>query len=80
MYAELGIQPSALSVARHYRDILTGFVLDVQDVQDVQQVMDIQSLGMHTCVTDTMMVTSQDRARLAKEVVEFGWSLTDPVG
>ena len=77
MYAELGIQPSALSVARHYRDTLTGFLLDVQDVQ---QVMDIQSLGMHTCVTDTMMVTSQDRARLAKEVVEFGWSLTDPVG
>ncbi len=33
MYAELGIEPSALAVAEHYRNLLTGFVLDSQDKQ-----------------------------------------------
>ena len=31
MYTELGIQPSALSVARHYGELLSGFVLDQVD-------------------------------------------------
>jgi len=31
MYAELGIEPSALAVAEHYRDLLSGFVLDNVD-------------------------------------------------
>ena len=31
MYAELGIEPSALAVAEHYRDLLSGFVLDNTD-------------------------------------------------
>ena len=33
MYAELGIQPSALAVAEHYRGLLSGFVLDNVDAE-----------------------------------------------
>ena len=38
MYAELGIEPSALAVAEHYRNLLTGFVLDSQDRAVVRQI------------------------------------------
>ena len=31
MYTELGFRPSALAVARHYADFLTGFILDMVD-------------------------------------------------
>jgi LPPG:FO 2-phospho-L-lactate transferase len=72
MYAELGIQPSALSVARHYEKLLTGFILDSIDSNQAETV---QSLGISTCVTDTLMRTAQDRLRLAKLVIEFGLSL-----
>ncbi|MBN1146225.1 MAG: 2-phospho-L-lactate transferase [Anaerolineales bacterium] len=72
MYAELGIQPSALSVARHYQNLLSGFVLDRLDEQ---QVDDIHLLGMRTLVTDTLMRTPLERARLGKEVIDFGLRL-----
>ena len=31
MFAELGIEPSALAVAKHYGELLSGFVLDNTD-------------------------------------------------
>jgi LPPG:FO 2-phospho-L-lactate transferase len=74
MYTELGIQPSALAVAHHYRTLLDGFVLDNQDA-DLEQA--VQSLGICPLVTNTLMVTSSDRRRLAEEVLTFGAELTD---
>lgn len=72
MYAELGIQPCAVSVARHYRDLLTGFVYDIRDAD---QAGEIHELGILTMHTDTLMKTPQDRARLAQEVMEFAYYL-----
>jgi LPPG:FO 2-phospho-L-lactate transferase len=72
MYAELGIQPSSVSVAQHYKDLLAGFVLDRLDVD---QATTVQEMGIATLVTNTLMKTSHDRIRLAKEVVEFGVNL-----
>ena len=72
MYRELGIEPSALSVARHYQDLLSGFVLDSQDHQYVQP---IRSMEVQTLETDTIMKSPGDRRRLAQEVLEFGQSL-----
>ena len=63
------IQPSALAVARHYADLLAGFVLDRVDENQVSRIDD---LNMRTLVTDTWMKTRQDRRRLAEEVIEFG--------
>lgn len=69
MFAELGIPPSAAAVARHYADLLTGFVLDRLDSELGPE---IQQLGMKTWITDAIMKTPLDRARLAKEVIDFG--------
>jgi LPPG:FO 2-phospho-L-lactate transferase len=68
MYAELGIRPSALAVARHYCELLTGFVLDRLDAELAEAV---EQAGIRPYVTDTLMRTPDDRGRLAGEVVEF---------
>jgi LPPG:FO 2-phospho-L-lactate transferase len=68
MYAELGIEPSAVAVARHYAGLLDGFVIDRQDAQLAGE---IEALGMQVLVTQTLMLTPDDRRRLAAEVLEF---------
>lgn len=78
MYAELGVEPSALAVARHYGSaaeggLLSGFVMDNADAALEK---DVRSLGIDTLVTDTLMRTNLDRARLAKEVLDFGEKLS----
>jgi LPPG:FO 2-phospho-L-lactate transferase len=72
MYYELGIQPSALAVARQYGALLDGFVLDNVDADQAQLV---RELGIEPWVTITLMKTRQDRHRLAVEVLEFGTQL-----
>ena len=72
MYAELGIEPSALAVANHYRTILTGFVLDNAD-SNIESV--IKDLKIKTLVTDTLMNQPADRKRLANDVLFFIGSL-----
>ncbi len=68
MFAELGIQPSALAVAEHYRDLLTGFVLDRTDAALAAP---IQAMNIQTLVTDTLMPTPAERKRLAQDVLNF---------
>jgi LPPG:FO 2-phospho-L-lactate transferase len=63
MFRELGIEPSALAVADHYRDILTGFVLDSIDAELAQK------LEVESFVTDILMKSPEDRKRLANEVL-----------
>ncbi len=68
MYHELGIEPSALAVAKHYRDILTSFVLDNADANLERQV---QGLGVQVFVTNTLMKSHDDRKRLAGNMLDF---------
>jgi LPPG:FO 2-phospho-L-lactate transferase len=68
MYRELGIQPSALAVARHYQELLSGFVLDTVDAHLAAEV---QQLGLQLLVVNTLMKTSADRQRLAEDVLHF---------
>ncbi len=65
MYVELGIQPSALAVARHYQNLLCGFVLDTVDAE-LQEKIPIPTL-----VTNTLMKDLTDRATLAQAVLHF---------
>jgi len=65
MYAELGIQPSALAVAKHYRGRLSGFVLDEVDANLAPQI------SIPTLVTNTLMKSLTDRATLAQAVLHF---------
>lgn len=68
MYRELGIEPSALAVAEHYREQLSGFVLDNVDKQLQGEIM---GLNMKTLVTNTLMKSHEDRSRLAQEILGF---------
>jgi LPPG:FO 2-phospho-L-lactate transferase len=68
MFRELGVEPSAFAVAQHYRQLVTHFVLDQLDAD---QESAIQSLGMKTLVTNTIMPSLEDRKRLAGEIVSF---------
>jgi len=68
MYAELGVQPSAVAVARHYRSLLSGFVLDQIDAD---QAPEVERLGVSPLVTDILMKKPGDRQRLAGEVLQF---------
>jgi LPPG:FO 2-phospho-L-lactate transferase len=68
MYAELGIPPSALAVAEHYRGLLTDFILDTVDAKLAPQV---QAIGIRTLVTNTIMSTQTSRRRLAQDVLNL---------
>jgi LPPG:FO 2-phospho-L-lactate transferase len=69
MYTELGIEPSASAIADHYRGLLSGFVLDKVDEMFLKQI-NVKSLAV-----DTLMNNLTDRARLARDVLNFIGSL-----
>ena len=68
MYRELGIQPSAFAVARHYENLLTGFVIDTIDETEKTS---IQEMNIKTLVTNTIMKDDITRRLLAKDVIDF---------
>ena len=69
MFAELGIEPSALAVARHYGSpLLAGFVLDSVDAALAGQ---IEGLGIVPFSTNTIMNLSDNRRQLAEDVLNF---------
>ncbi len=69
MYAELGIEPSANAVAKHYQNLLSGFVLDTID-KDLKN-----NINIPTLATNTMMNTIAERAQVARDVLHFIRSL-----
>ncbi len=76
MMADLGMPATAVGVARHYRrrDLLDGFVIDDADAGLAAE---IESLGLATLTTGTVMKTLADRERLARETLDFARGL-DP--
>jgi LPPG:FO 2-phospho-L-lactate transferase len=72
--SELGIEPSALSVAKHYKDLLLGWMIDNQDADLVEP---IKALGIEVRATDIMMADRDDRRRLALEVLQFARELLE---
>lgn len=68
MYRELGIEPSAFAVAKHYRGVATHFIMDTVDSQLIESV---RGLNMQVYVTNTLMKSHVDRKRLASEVLNF---------
>ncbi len=72
MLASLGHEVSAAGVAAIYEGLVDGMVIDRVDVEERAGV---EALGMQVLATDSVMRGAQDRARLAREVVEFGAGL-----
>jgi len=68
MFAELGFVSSALSVAKHYHQIVTHFVLDNQDIHLTGQIKD---LGVRALAINTLMKSDQDRQQLAQNMLHF---------
>ena len=68
MYAELGIQPSALAVAEHYQDIIDGFVFDILDKNIMSE---IKCLNVSILNVDTLMNSPTQQKRLAQDVVNL---------
>ncbi len=65
MMSELQVPVKALSIAEYYDDLLAGFVLDTSDAE---LAADLQMPGL---VTNTVMLSLQDRETLAQTVLEF---------
>jgi LPPG:FO 2-phospho-L-lactate transferase len=72
MMSSLGHEVSAAGVAAIYEGLVDGMVIDRVDVEERAGV---EALGMQVLATDSVMRGAQDRARLAREVVEFGAGL-----
>jgi LPPG:FO 2-phospho-L-lactate transferase len=69
MFAELGLEPSALAVARHYGSpLLTGFVLDEVDAGLAES---ISELGIAPHVTNTIMNLSDKSCKFGQDVLNF---------
>ena len=64
---DLGHEPSALGVARHYHELVGTFVLDERDASLRGEV---EALGMRCVVTDTVMADRDRAAALAKVLVD----------
>jgi LPPG:FO 2-phospho-L-lactate transferase len=74
MYAELGIEPSAVSVAAHYRDLLTGFVIDQMDEPLRGQIC---GMGIACLCTDTLMPDAGRQAQLAARILDFAQQMKE---
>lgn len=77
MMAELGEEPSARTVAQRYQPFLKGFVLDQVDAPLAPA---IAALGIRLLVTDTVIGSSEARARLAREILDWVVAWDPPAG
>ena len=77
MMRELGAEASALGIARHYRNVAKTLVLDRTDAALAGPV---RELGLSVAVTDAVMKSDADRARLASECVRLarGSAIVEP--
>jgi LPPG:FO 2-phospho-L-lactate transferase len=66
---ELGLEVSALEIARHYRDLIDGLIIDIRDANAQTE---IEQLGLEVSAVNTVMKTSDDQAALAQAAIDFG--------
>jgi LPPG:FO 2-phospho-L-lactate transferase len=69
MMTELGLDPSAGTVAARYAELLDGYVIDHADMSEVV------SIDARVTLAQTLMTTMEDREALARIVVEAAATL-----
>lgn len=69
---ELGVEPSATAVARHYQGLISGLVIDGADAGEAEA---ISGLGVAVRATQALMADDADRVRLAGETLALAQSL-----
>ena len=73
---ELGLQPSAVAVARHYQGLINGFIIDQADAERAEE---IAQLGIAVRSTQTVMRTQDDRVSLAGECLALANAVANKV-
>ena len=68
----IGVEVSARGVAEHYQELLDAFVIDAQDEA---QVAAVEALGLACSAVDSMMVSQDVAAALARSVLELAESV-----
>jgi len=68
LFYDLGLEPSAIGVARLYEGLIATIVMDHINKDEVGL---IQKLGIKTYVTDIMMNDNDAKIRLASEVIDL---------
>lgn len=68
MMSELRLQTSSLAVAKHYRDVVTAFIVDETDSNEVER---IRELGLACEAMPTLMNNDDDKLRLARSVIAY---------
>jgi LPPG:FO 2-phospho-L-lactate transferase len=71
---EIGIDVSVLGIAGHYRDIVDGLIIDIEDSAHRAA---IEAMGMQVEITNTIMRTLEDKSALATTVLRFAAELRD---
>ena len=74
IFRELGLEASVTGIARHYRGLIDCLVIDNIDIDAVPA---IESQGIHAAVTNTVMKDADDRAALAKQVLDLAARLKE---
>jgi LPPG:FO 2-phospho-L-lactate transferase len=74
IFRELGREASAFGIAQYYSGLIDGLVIDNIDAHLKQP---IEALGLRVTVTNTVMKTSQDQARLANQVVALAARISE---
>jgi 2-phospho-L-lactate transferase/gluconeogenesis factor (CofD/UPF0052 family) len=74
---ELGEQPSALGVVRHYGNLVDGWVIDRCDAKLKPE---IEREGKRVLVTDTLMTSRSKSVRLAEAALAYARMLAAPRG
>ena len=72
MFSELGIEPTALAVAEHFRYLLGALVIDASDGPLAEP---IAQLGIQPFVSQTVMLDRSARLALARHVLELAAEL-----
>lgn len=72
MLTTLGHETSALGVARIYADLIDGMVIDEVDADLASR---IKALDLSVATLQTIMGDAEDRARFARDVLEFAQSI-----
>lgn len=72
MMDELGMPRDPVSVARHYEGRIDALIIDQADAALADAV---RATGLSTTVTNTVMVTLEDREQLARDTLEYAATL-----
>jgi LPPG:FO 2-phospho-L-lactate transferase len=68
LMSELGVTPGVVAVAEHYRGLLDGLVIDSADAGEAAA---LRTAGVEPLVTRAVMLSDEDRTRLAQETLAF---------